>query len=113
MKTTEEETEQLRIVVREAHEAIKDMTGLLRQMEQAKQDLEVVSRRVFEDQMAEQVSAGLQEYKTSLDKHIELATQKVYERFDRLADILLGEDRKSKKTGKTIEELVRRRAGRR
>lgn len=87
-----EERDELRDLVRQMHESLKDGHRLLKAMETIKDELMTVAEEVFSERMGEQVAKGLDEYKSSLDRQIELATQKVYERFDTIADILLGKN---------------------
>lgn len=90
---------ELRQATREANETLKDFKhalrdgeDLLKRMAEVKEDLILVSNSVFNDRMSDEVEAGLEDYRASLDRQIEAATQAVYERFDTLGRILLGKE---------------------
>lgn len=99
-KSPAEEAEELRAATREAHEAMQDMRALIREMGEIEQRLRKTAGEVFEERMMAQVSEGLARYGESIGRAIEDATQAVYKRFDTIADVLLGEDRASRRTGR-------------
>jgi hypothetical protein len=98
---------ELKQATREAHEAAQSIREALREAkafaaEQLKAD-------AIEARIAEHVKQGLAEYDKVLMTAIDTATDKVYERFDLISQICLGEDFASKRDGLTpTMELVRR-----
>lgn len=90
-KTPEEEVEALRSATREAHEAIADMTRLVREMRALHTQVQEAAGVVFTERMEHHVAEGLTALSTSMAKGIEDATAAVYRRFDTITSILLGE----------------------
>lgn len=91
-KTPTEEAEELRAATREAHEAMKDMRGLIREMATVEERLRETAATVFAERIEEQVAAGLAQYSESISTAIDNATEAVDRRFDTIASIMLGED---------------------
>lgn len=91
-KTPAEEAEELRAATREAHEAMKDMRGLIREMATVEERLRETAATVFAERIEEQVAAGLAQYSESISTAIDNATEAVDRRFDTIASIMLGED---------------------
>jgi hypothetical protein len=97
--TVAEDVEALRAATREAHEAIKDLRSVLRDAEQTRTQLLATAEEVFTARIEAQVAAGLTEYRDTITAAIESATAAVYRRFDRVADLLLGESREAQRRG--------------
>lgn len=93
------EVDRLRDVLREAHAAIKDMRHLLRQADAARAVIETMVAKQIEEGIKTEVDKGLDEYRDSLNKAIDNATEAVYRRFDTIADMLLGETKAAKRKG--------------
>jgi phosphoenolpyruvate-protein kinase (PTS system EI component) len=107
--STEAEVAALRAATREAHEAIKDLRAVIREAKEVKEKLGVEMTDVWDNGMREVVSTGLAEYNTTIKRAIDEATQAVFDRFNVLADRLLGVDKGTRRRGEfSIEELVRR-----
>lgn len=106
-KAIAEETEDLRSATRAAHEAIKDMRGLIREMTVLRDEVKATSETVFTERMSEQVATGLAAYNDAIAKAIEEATEAVDRRFDTIASVLLGEDGEARRKGKpTLAEMA-------
>lgn len=111
MPTNDEEIAALKEATREAHRAIKDLKRCVEEAREAHRMLHACVEDALSAGIGEQVQKGLDDYKASLEAAIDGATQAVYGRFDQIADILMGEDKQSKRAGKpSIPDLVRLRA---
>lgn len=111
IRINDEDVARLKEATREAHEVIKDLKRAVADARETHRLLHACVQDALNAGIGEQVQQGLDEYKDSLNKAIDDATQAVYTRFDQIADILLGEDKQSKRAGKpSIPELVERRA---
>jgi len=95
---------ELRELLQEGHGLVKDLTRLIREVQQLRDSLpETVNAKI-----SDAVASGLEEYKATLAEAIEDATNSVYKRFDVLTAICLGQDPHSVRTGvTTIPNLLR------
>lgn len=98
-KTPTEEAADLRAAIREAHEAMQGLRDLLREVRALRDEVEETAGKVFTSRMEEQVVAGLTAYRESIDKAIEDATAAVFNRFDTIADTMLGESKSQRRRG--------------
>jgi hypothetical protein len=99
---------ELRGLLTEGHGLVKDLTRLLREARQARDDLPAAITQAAGEKLGAAVDTGLAEYKGALGKAIENATDAVFKRFDTLTAICLGEDPKSVRTGVTsVPDLLR------
>lgn len=97
----------LKAVTREAHEAIKDLRAVIREANQAKEELLLRLTATWEHGVDAVVKQGLESYQATLAKAIEDAQKRVNDRFDRLADLMLGEDPRTRRKGEpSLEELI-------
>lgn len=98
------EAEQLRELIHEAHEAIKDLTHIRREIERlVSATMETIQVRM--EHAAEVQIAALM---AATEEAITKTDERIHKRFDQVADLLLGEDKKSKKAGKpSLEEVAR------
>lgn len=97
----------LKAVTREANEAVQAVREVMREAKKYREELESSTQKVVDDRVAEAVAIGMESFKEALDKAIEGATERTYGRFDELAALLLGEDRKSVRKGQmTMPEMV-------
>lgn len=94
----------LREATREAHEAMQGLRALKREVIRDFDVRVAALSGATERTIHDTVEAGLDRYKATLDKAIVSATQAVYDRFDLLATIMLGEER----TERPVSELLRR-----
>lgn len=102
------EIQQLKQMTREAHEAIQELHALLKQVQQLQAEVLVTASIVFKEQIEKQVSDSLEAYQDSMLKAVETGTQAVYDRFDKLGNILLGETKTARRSGKSIPDLIRK-----
>jgi hypothetical protein len=109
---SEKDIEDLREATREAHAAIKDLRLATKEAKEAGAEALLLIRNEIAGQINVAVEEGLRGYKAALDAAIEDGTKKVMGRFDHLAELLMGEDKKSRRQGKpTIPELIEQRGG--
>lgn len=86
VRELEEASENLRIEIRAAHEATQRLRELKKEI---KSYLETEAIRIVDEAIAEAVKKGLDGYQDTIKKQTEIATNKVFERFDSLANTLL------------------------
>jgi hypothetical protein len=96
----------------ELNEKIREVNGTLKDIRAERRLAEELIARHIPEQVDTRidaaVTAGLDEFSASLDTAIEGATQGVFNRFDIIAGIALGEDAASRRKGtQPLEELVR------
>ena len=95
---------ELRELITEGHGLVQDLTRLLREARQLRDNLpEAVIARIDNA-----VAAGLRDYQDALGIAIDKATDATYKRFDVLSAICLGQDPRSVRTGVTsVPDLLR------
>lgn len=105
-----DETEQLRAATREAHEAMKDMRLLMRDarclIEDIREATTVEVNKQVSDEVRMAIMANMAGHQQAISEAIEEATALVYKRFSDIGDVLMGEDRSSKRAGTAIQELA-------
>jgi len=109
--TVSEEREALQELIAEAHRVMKDLTHLLRDVRKAEDSL----RDAVEDELTKNLSTQvdgitasyLATYGNAIMEAIDGATKEVHTRFELLADILVGETKTNKRTGRSLEDTVR------
>jgi LPS O-antigen subunit length determinant protein (WzzB/FepE family) len=110
MTATEDEITALREATREAHAALKDLKGAIKEGRELVAAIDKMAQIAVEDRLKPVVEKGLEDFGKNLRQAIDVATDSVYERFDKIADLLTGEDKTSKRRGQpSIPELVERR----
>jgi len=97
--TTADETAALRAAIREAHEAIQDLRLAMREAREVAVELDRAAHDALDNGIREEVQAGLASLGDAIDRAIDEATAKVFERFDTVRDVLLGEDKRSRRRG--------------
>ena len=96
----------LREEVRAAHEAGKDLRAEIRAAREIRQ--EFLAAPEIEERLGALTEAALQRYSDSIEMQIAKATEAVWNRFDTLAMIAMGEDPESVRQGrKSIPDLLR------
>jgi len=96
----------LREATREAREAAKDLRGEMKAAREFRR--EFLATPELEARLGELTEAALKRYSDSIDENIKKATEAVWNRFDTIAMICLGEDPQSVREGKkTIPDLIR------
>lgn len=106
---TREASDDLIVRTREAHAAIKDLKAAIRETkvvikeaEEARQQLASMLAEVVTDGISIAVEAGLENYSESIENAIEDAVQAVYKRFDAILAILLGETNDVEDAARTV-----------
>lgn len=106
--TPEEEVEALRAAIREAHECIKDLRTEIRQAKKVESELVETVTSAFTNLADAVVKQGLATYQQTIAEAIIDAQRAVYARFDQIADVLLSEDRASRRAGDvSLVEIAR------
>lgn len=101
------EADELRDLIREGHALLKDMRAERRAIEQL---LDGIPAKV-DARIEERVKVGLEAFSEVTRKTIDAATERVFARFDQLADTLTGTDKAQRRQGKRpLEDLFRERA---
>jgi hypothetical protein len=95
----DEDADALRLLIREAHEATKDLKAVIREATEARESLITMAAVTVEQGINIAVEEGLKAYSESISTAIDDATDAVYERFDVIAATLLGESEKQKRRG--------------
>jgi hypothetical protein len=102
------EAEDLRQATREAHEAMKDMKLLMRDVRVVIAELHEAAGTDVRDLLDSAVKAGMQAHKDAIGDAIEEGTKMVFRRFAELGEAMLGEDRAGKRNGSAIKELAQK-----
>ena len=91
---------ELRDLIRQAHEATSDLRTVLREARAVRDSLPAAAEKAAGEQLNAEIKAGLVSFGEALDKAIDTGTDAVFRRFDRLEQMLLGEDPKSARAGR-------------
>jgi hypothetical protein len=104
----DEDADALRLLIREAHEATKDLKAAVREATEARESLITMAAVTVEQGINIAVEEGLKAYSESISTAIDDATDAVYERFDVIAATLLGESEKQKRRGdiRVVDQAV-------
>jgi hypothetical protein len=94
-----EEYDDLFALVQDAHRAIKDLRGLIRESREVGDQLRSVIATEFHEQMDQTAAREFQRFGDQIGSQVEVATQAVFDRFDLIANILLGEVKSSLRKG--------------
>ncbi len=104
---SDEEIQALRDATREAHEVLKDLRHATRDAKAVFQIIEGAAQTAVDERVKPVVQSGLEAFAEELRKAVDDATERVFKRFDTIADYLLGEDKRSKRRGKpSIEDVA-------
>lgn len=96
----------LREATRQAREAAKDLRAEVKAAREFRQ--EFLATPELDARLGELTEAALAEYSAAIDKNIKLATDAVWNRFDTITMICMGEDPQSVREGKkTVPDLLR------
>jgi hypothetical protein len=90
----------LRDLIRQAHEATRDLRAALREAQAMRDSLPAAAEKAVSEKFTAEVEAGLASFHDALGKAIEDGTQAVFRRFDTIEKLLLGEDERSVRAGK-------------
>lgn len=98
---------ELRDLIRQAHEATSDLRAAIREAKALRDSLPAAAEKAVTEQVSAVVEKGLADFGGALDKAIEAGTQAVFRRFDKIEQLLLGEDPKSIRAGKqSIPQMI-------
>lgn len=86
-----DETDTLQDLLRQSHEAIKDMRALLREARAFREALPQLVVDAVGTQLKEAAISEMAAYYAGIEKGIDEATEAIYQRFDRLYTTLVGE----------------------
>jgi hypothetical protein len=101
--TTQDEVQLLKLATREAHAAIKDLKAVLKEARGVIEEVQQCANVEVAEILGDAVKAGIGAMNESVRLHIEDATNRVYARFDKLADTILGDGTKGKPS---LQELA-------
>jgi BMFP domain-containing protein YqiC len=96
--------------IAELDEKIREANGTLKDIRQAKREIDAAIKDFGENverRLETHVQQGLGHFSEQIDSAVQGATQAVYNRFDLIAALCLGEDARARSEGKTpLPELV-------
>jgi vacuolar-type H+-ATPase subunit H len=100
---------ELREVISEANGMMKDLHAAIKEARGLHAEIRTDLETRFDDLAGQIVREGLEEYKSSLERAIEEATQGLYKKFDNIVNVLMAEDKDSKRQGRptTLQVLAR------
>lgn len=102
-----DEIEQLREATRLAHEAMKDMKALIREAKTMEAALHEAVSTDVQEIIEACVAAGLASYAETIKDSTAKATEAVFERFDKIGEMLMGESKQQRRRyGESIPELA-------
>jgi hypothetical protein len=90
-----EETETLQELLREAHEVLKDLRAANKEARRLVDAMPSLVKEAVGALLLEAANSELVAYHEAMGRAIEAATTKVYDRFDQLGKMLLGETAKA------------------
>jgi hypothetical protein len=97
----------LRDLIRQAHEATRDLRAVLRDARAVRDSLPAAAEKAVTEKFNAEVEAGLASFHDALGKAVEDGTQAVFRRFDRIEKLLLGEDDRSVRAGRaSIPQMI-------
>jgi hypothetical protein len=97
---------ELKELIQEAHTAIKDLRQAVREALQIQATIRNSTADDVHDVLEAAVAKGLEEFLEAQQAAIKDAERRVFNRFDRVMDTLLGEDKETKRKGEpSIPEL--------
>lgn len=106
-QTPDEKIQELRDATRSANETLAELKLLNKELRKLMGQLDARFAKAFDEEISEIVQTTLAEYKTSIERSTEEATQAVFRRFDTIAEILLGKSKKQRRAGEVdIEKLA-------
>jgi ElaB/YqjD/DUF883 family membrane-anchored ribosome-binding protein len=101
------ETDQLKEATREAHEAMKDLRDLMREVEPLLDRLRVAAHEDVDKKLTETVAAGLAEYERTIKEHADKVGETIIKRFDGIYDLLMGKTPAQKRrNGVDMEQVI-------
>lgn len=108
--STDEKIAQLKAATREANEAIKGLREAERDLKKVVATIEGMASKTVGALVEEAAKAQIARLAAATDKAIDDTSEAIDKRFQQVADILLGEDKKSRRSGRpSIPELAEQR----
>src|SRR5262245_24112250 len=105
-KKPPDEREALYELTVQAHAAMKDLRLLIREAKNTAQELRDLIAAEFTEQINEAAVFAMGQMVNQISTHIDEATDAVFKRFDTIADMLLGETKTGRRSGRGITELI-------
>jgi vacuolar-type H+-ATPase subunit H len=99
MSDPEKDLAALKEATRAAHEATKDLIAATKEARKVIEEIKAEADEQVDQRLSVALKEGLDELAESVGQAIETATTAVYDRFDRVADILLGETKSDIRSG--------------
>ena len=97
--STEDDLLALKEATREAHEALQDLRAVVKEAKAIKGTLRDEAIEALANGVRDIVAAGLGSYAKMITGAIDDAVDRVNKRFDTLADVLMGEDKRTRRRG--------------
>jgi hypothetical protein len=105
--TALDDARELREASREAHEATKDLRAAMRDGKQLLQEIRSAAKMAVDEALKPEIERHVKELSDSVKKTTDLATQDVFKRYDTIVEMLMGEDRASRRQGKpSVPEMI-------
>lgn len=105
----DKDLQDLKEATREAHMAIKDLTKLMKEFRQLRDELQAELQKSVDEQIQPVIKASLQDWSDQTVTFINQAEERINARFDTVADILLAESREDKRKGRpSLTELAKK-----
>lgn len=101
--SVESDLEQVKAAQRKLHETIQEAKLVQAELDETVRVVKETVNNLIETAVAD----GLETYSAAIERAIENATNRVNERFDKIAEILMGEERRQKRQGlPSIQQLA-------
>ena len=98
-QSTANEIADLKVAVREAHEALKDLRHVIKEAREVIKAVEAAANEEVADRVMPIIEGTLGGLGVAIDEAIVESEKRIYARFDKVADLLLGEDQATKRRG--------------
>ena len=107
MSDSDKDKAELKRLTREAHEAIQDLNGVLREARQMVTAIDNVAQVAVTQRLEPVVEEQIRLLSEATATAIAASEQGIYDRFDTLTQMMMGEDRKSIREGRpTIPQMA-------
>lgn len=104
--SADREAAELKALIREAHEATKDLRDAIKAAREYEAKL---GKEVVEERVTSELERCLTETFADIEKAVVTTKDEIFDRFDLLAALMLGDDKKSQRAGlPPVDELIRR-----
>lgn len=102
------EADELRAATREAHETMQDLEALLKRCESIQKEIAETAATAVQDIIDVAVATGLENYQETLKNATDAATQAVFDRFDKIMDVILGNTKSGRRKGDSIPQMLQK-----